>query len=112
MRGGPLTDDIRAKEYYRIAYQCLELVHTKGCNNNCAACPLNIHLYCNDAKDATLIKTSAAIDFKNAVIAAKRVRADNIWDLIGAIFWIIFGLALIFVTVVWPVSCVVKWVKE
>jgi len=111
MKSGPLTDDIRSQEYYRIAYQCLELVHTKGCNNNCAACALNIHLYCNDAKDATLIKTSAAIDFKNAVIMAKKVKADNTWDLIGAIFTVIFVLAMVFVTLVWPVSCVVKWLR-
>jgi len=111
MKNGPLTDDIRSQEYYRLAFQCLDLVHTKRCNNNCAACPLNIHLYCNNAKDATLIKTSAAIDYQNAVMAAKRVKSANTWDLIGGIFWIIFSLALLFVTIAWPVSCVVKWVR-
>jgi len=113
MSRGPLTDEIRSQEYYRLAFQCLELVHIKnGCNNNCAACPLNVHLYIDDPKDATLIKTSAAIDYKNAVILARKVRSDNRWDLIGSIFSLIFSLALIFVTIVWPVSCTVKKVKQ
>jgi len=113
MSRGPFKDDVKSQEYYRFAYQCLELVHTKGgCNNNCGACPLNVHLYIDDPREAILIKTSAAIDFK------KQQHADAIWkahksgENWGMLIYTILLLAVLWFTVIWPVSCAVKGVKQ
>jgi len=91
----------------------LELAHTKGsCNNNCAACPLNVHLYVDDPREATLIKTSAAIDYHRQSKYEAKYRAWKTGQDIGHLILFIFGMALFVVLFVWPVTCVVKGVKS
>jgi len=48
-------------ELYRLAYQCREQQRA-GCKGYCGNCQLNVSLYCNDTREAVLIKTTAAID--------------------------------------------------
>jgi hypothetical protein len=105
MANSPLTNDQRSKEYYRIAYQCAETKNTTGCNNNCATCPLNVHLYVDDARDATLIKTSAAMDYGKATVAAAQRNANNKIDNILQLVKVIFVAALLFSIVYFPISC-------
>jgi hypothetical protein len=105
MANRPLTNDQRSKELYRIAYQCAETKHTTGCNNNCAACPLNVHLYVDDARDATLIKTSAAMDYGKATIAMAQRNTNNKIDNVLHLIKVIFVAALLFSAVYFPVSC-------
>jgi hypothetical protein len=105
MASRPLTNDQRSKELYRIAYQCAETKNTVGCNNNCAACPLNVHLYVDDARDATLIKTSAAMDYGKATIAVAQRNANNRLDNILQFVRIVLIGVLLFSAVYFPVSC-------
>jgi len=66
----------------------------------------------NDVREATLIKTSAELDFIRSLAVAKQRNRDATWDLIGTILAILAGLAVFYVCVVWPVSCAVKGVKS
>jgi hypothetical protein len=113
---GPLTNQQRSSEYYRIAYKCAEVKSTKGCDNNCAACVLNVHLYVDDPRDATLIKTSAALNYVRDVAEVEqwnaRVRRENIWDAVACFFSIAIPIALLWVIFVLPISCVVKSCKQ
>jgi len=113
MNRRPLKDDVRSQEYHRVAYQCLELAHTKGgCNNNCAACPLNVHMYIDDPREATLIKTSAAIDYHKQQEISASLRAYRLGTGIAQAFMFVLYVALFIVMVVWPISCTVKAVKS
>lgn len=109
MKGGTLNNDVRAQEYYRIAYKCIELSQTKkGCNGICAACTLNIHLYVDDVKEATLIKTSAGIDWQRGQLI-KAHESGVAW---GQLIWSIILIGLLITAVAWPVSCFRKhWVR-
>jgi hypothetical protein len=108
MANRPLTNDQRSKEYYRIAYQCAETKNTTGCNDNCAVCPLNVHLYVDDARDATLIKTSAAMDFGKATLAAAQYNANKKVDTVFVWIKVILTFALIGALIWWPISCYKK----
>jgi hypothetical protein len=56
-----LTNEQKAAEYYRLAYQCAE--HKRnGCQGYCGNCQFNVQLYIADPREAVLIRTSAAID--------------------------------------------------
>jgi len=84
-----MTDVQKSQEYYRLAYKCHELSnYKKGCNHQCAACTLNVHLYINDPREATLIKTSAGIDYQRSQ-AMQRGDTINGW-----IYFICIALAI------------------
>jgi hypothetical protein len=105
---GLLTNQQRSKEYYRLSYQCLQTKAEKKCDGKCAFCSLNVHLYVDDPRDATLIKTSAAVDYLNAVAVSKQERANDLMHLLGALFSAALAIALVVV----PVGCVVKSCKN
>jgi len=108
---GVLTNDVKAQEYYRLAYACVQMKHGGTCPGKCATCTLNVHLYMNDVREATLIKTSAELDFMRSLAVAKQRKADTIFDGITTILMLLFSIACFIVLIVWPVSCVVKGVK-
>jgi hypothetical protein len=112
MMGGPLTNDQRSKEYYRIAYQCAEIKHTTGCNDKCNVCPLNVHLYVDDVRDATLIKTSAALDYGKATVTAVQLQKINKWNTLGQWIKILLYAGLLFVVVYFPIRCVKGSIKQ
>jgi hypothetical protein len=106
---GPLTDRQRSSEYYRIAYKCAEVKNSKkGCDGNCAACVLNVHLYVDDPRDATLIKTSAAMDYGKWVAIQHDRNVDGWLGAIGS--WLL--LVLVIAAFVLPVQCVIRSCKK
>jgi hypothetical protein len=105
---GMLTGQQRSKEYYRLSYQCLQTKAEKKCDGKCAFCTLNVHLYVDDPRDATLIKTSAAVDYLKAVAVSKQERANDLIHLLGALF----SAALVIALIVVPVGCAVKSCKN
>jgi bacterioferritin-associated ferredoxin len=120
---GPLTNQQRSSEYYRIAYKCAEVKSTKGCDSNCAACVLNVHLYVDDVRDATLIKTSAALNYVRDVAEVRssnaEIRRENKWSTIRLIGWIVLDLFILFICIalIWvlfilPISWVVRLVSH
>jgi len=93
-----MTDVQRSQEYYRLAYKCHEISNTKnGCNHQCAACTLNIHLYIDDVREATLIKTSAGIDYQ-------RSQAMQQGDTLNR--WIVFSCIVLFIFV--PIGLITR----
>jgi hypothetical protein len=94
--GGPLTNHEKSREFYRFAYACEE--QSKRCDHQCAVCSLNVHLYCDDPREATLIKTSARLDY------SRRGLSDFSQWLLSAFMYIVIIGGLIFG--VWScVSC-------
>jgi hypothetical protein len=88
---GPLTSQEKSRELYRLVRECCDQRRDKRCDGKCAYCRLNIHLYCDDVREATLIKTSAEIDWAKA-------EGDRKGD--QFVGWLKFGLVAIIVIVV------------
>jgi len=65
----------------------------------------------DDVREATLIKTSAELDFIRALAVAKQRNRDGWLSLIPTGLTLLAAIALICVCIVWPISCVVKGVK-
>jgi hypothetical protein len=80
---GPLTNQEKSREFYRFAYACEE--QRKKCDHKCAMCTLNVHLYCDDPREATLIKTSARLDY------SRREPPDIGAILISILGWVMIG---------------------
>jgi len=100
-----MTNEQRSQEYYRLALKCHELSQSKrGCDHQCARCTLNVNLYVDDIRDATLIKTSAGIDWQKGQVVKAREQGTAIGQLIWSLVLLI-GLAL---AVILPVQCVKK----
>jgi hypothetical protein len=92
---GPLTNQEKSREFYRFAYACEE--QRKKCDHKCAVCALNVHLYCDDPREATLIKTSARLDYS-------RREPPDFGEILGGLFgWAIIG-AIIY-GIICCVSC-------
>jgi len=104
--GGALTNQQRSKEFYRIAYECAKKEYYGSCTGTCATCTLNIHLYVDDIKDATLIKTSVAVDFLREVENNRQREISDRWEIAGAILSCLFALGFIFVVFVWPIMAI------
>jgi len=66
----------------------------------------------NDVREATLIKTSAELDFIRALAVAKQRKVDSTFDLVTSILMLLFSIACFIVLIVWPISCAVKGVKS
>ena len=89
-----MTAEQKSAEYYRLAYQCEAFKSQRACNQAyCGNCQFNVSLYTADAREAVLIKTSAAIDFAKA---KQYESQDNMRN-------IIWGIVTI-VLIVWAVS--------
>jgi hypothetical protein len=85
-----LSNEQRAADLYRIAYECAEK-KTQGCNGYCGNCPLNVSLYAEDAREAVLIKTTAAMDSER-VNANQSSRQIFGWTIIGLLVWAICSI--------------------
>jgi hypothetical protein len=108
MKGGALNNDVRAQEYYRIAYKCIELSQTKkGCDHQCAKCTLNIHLYVDNVRDATLIKTSAGIDYQRQIAVQKMWNSKQTAAIVGPLISLLFVAAIIIL----PVRCIIHKIR-
>jgi hypothetical protein len=105
---GTLTDRQRSSEYYRIAYKCAETKATTGCNGNCAMCVLNVHLYVDDAREATLIKTSAAMDYGKWDTTMRDKNKSGWLSAAGGLL----AIAVVILMVALPTQCVVKSCKQ
>ena len=91
----------RNTELYRIAYQCA-LLKQQGCNGYCGNCQLNTSLYIDDAREAVLIKTNAAID-------AEQMREYKKDEDIS--FWVKFFVVAIF-CISFAVTCHTNKLKQ
>ena len=81
-------------ELYRLAYQCHEYKR-KGCNGYCGNCQLNVSLYLDDAREAVLIKTGAALDNEKMAEYKREEDSKNIGQgiaALGIIAFIIFSI--------------------
>jgi len=108
MRAGPLTNDQRTQEYYRLALKCHELSNRKkGCDHQCAKCTLNVHLYMKNVRDATLIKTSAGIDYQRQLAVQKMLRHHDNTQLFGPLL----ALLLVAAIIILPIRCVIHKVS-
>lgn len=112
MAGGPLTNDQRSKEYYRLAYMCAERKAQGACQEQCAACTLNVHLYIDDPRDATLIKTSAAMDFMHAQQRSASLSAQHKVDNVVTALQFAFMIAIFVVPIFFVVRCAKKAVID
>jgi hypothetical protein len=94
---GTLTNHQNSGEYYRIAYKCAEVKDTQGCDGNCATCVLNVHLYVDDAREATLIKTSAALDYgKYTTTKSEAAYGQLMWNIGRALGWLLIAAFIFF----------------
>jgi len=109
--GGPLTNQQRSKEFYRIAYECAESKAEGMCGGECAACTLNVHLYMDDIKDATLIKTSAAVDYLRKQKAMKQFTQSRDMEALGGVIGVILAIVLCAIPVFMVKSCISNALK-
>jgi hypothetical protein len=94
---GTLTNHQKSGEYYRIAYKCAEVKDTQGCDGNCAACVLNVHLYVDDPREATLIKTSAALDYGKYISIKSEAKYNQLtWNLGQLLGWVLIIVSIWF----------------
>jgi len=91
---GTLTNNQKSQEFYRLAYKCIEQQSTGQCDNKCVVCALNINLYVDDPRDATLIKTSAQIDYTNLQYYKKQDASEQCLQTISHFICIILFLVL------------------
>jgi hypothetical protein len=92
---GPLTNQEKSRRLYGLVRECCDHRKAKACDGKCAFCRLNIHLYCDDVREATLIKTSAEIDWANWEAIQKGERQVG---------WIKFGFVAL-ITLVIVICC-------
>jgi hypothetical protein len=67
-----------------------------------------VHLYVDDAREATLIKTSAALDYGKCITQEAERNSRHFWDFIGRLI----SIAIVVVSIWMPISCAVKSCKQ